>query len=189
MDYMKAKRELADKEAAIAARLEAQQMIAREKRRQMPTPTTELNEHNLDVARIAYISVHEMDDGFKSDVYVLPEDPHAPLIAVPCSLDTAKAADHYNLEGKGEVALTHSKASRLAVNINTISNLEMTPNAITNTLAYWNTSDAPHGVPVRLNDEQIHEIKTQLAIGELRAIAVRGVLERQKPSSRHQLAS
>ncbi len=197
MDYIKAKREIADQEAAISARNEAKQMIEREKLRQAPTPTTELNQENLDPTRIAYIGVHGMDDGFKSDIYVLPEDPHAPLIAVPCSLDTAKATDHYNLEGKGEVALTHSNASRIAVNIKTISRLEMTPNAITNALTYWKTSDAPSGVPVHLSEPQIHAISahlaetdTESAVAKLRAIAEQGLVERRKPTAaKHQLAS
>lgn len=190
MDYMKAKRELANKEAAIAARLEAERMVAREKQRGQAAPSVELNQNSIDIERIAYIAVRQIDDGFKSDVYVLPEDPHAPLIAVPCSFDTKDATAHYNEEGKGFVDLTYSDAARLAVNIKTVSRLQMTPGAITNALAHWKTSDAPYGVPVRLSDEQIHEIQTQLAIAELRAMAEKGIIDRRAPSAaKHQLAS
>lgn len=189
-DYMNAKREIAKAKEAAAARIEAAAMVERERQRRQTAPAPELSHTDVDATRIAFIAVREIDDGYKSDVYVLPQDPHAPLIAVACPFDTAQAAEHYNQEGGDAVTLIHSKFSRMAVNINTVSRLDRTPGAITSALAYWPTSDAPKGVPVHLGREEMDAIEAQLALAQLRTMAAQGLVDRHKRTdAHHQLAS
>ncbi len=198
MDYLAAKRELLNQEAAKAAREEAIAMLARAALRDaapQDLSPAELNQKSFDVTRIAYIAARVSNDGYQSDVFLVPETPDAPVMAFPCPLNTVDAVVHYNKLGKGAVKLTHAVGSRVAVNITNVSQLKLTPDAITSALVYWTASDGQQGLPVRLSDKQIMAIQTKLdlaqdiAVSQLRAVAEQSVLKRRPHDAKSTLAA
>lgn len=189
-DYINAKREIANQQAAKAARIEVAAMVERERQRAEAAANpaqAPLNYDDIDAKRIAFIGAREINDGYKTDVYLLPDVAGGPLIAVPYPHNTADAVTHFNEMGEGDVALIKAQGCGLAVNAKTVSELRRTPDAITSALVFWNSSDAPQGLPARLRIEEIEQIEAEINLAKLQAIAKHNLVQHGAPAKEVQL--
>jgi hypothetical protein len=138
----------------------------------------QLTQKTFDISRIAFIAARAVNDGYQSDIYVMPEAPETQFISIPCLLSVKVAAEHFNKEGEGSVNLIHLQSYGTAINSKTIAQMDLTPNAFTNAFVSWKTDTATMGVPVRLNPNQIRDVDTDINVGRLRAAAEQNVLGR-----------
>lgn len=141
-----------------------------------------LTQKTFDVSRIAFISARAVNDGYQSDIYLMPEAPETQFISIPYSLNVKDAAVHFNEEGGGSVNLIYLQSYGTAINSKTIAQMDLTPNAFTNAFVSWKAGTAAIGVPVRLNPNQIREVETDINIGNWRAMAEQDLPTRGFPA-------